>query len=110
MLISERELWSGSEAALVKQIMKWLKFRKMFCYKVHGSSFQKVGIPDICIVHGGRVAFIEVKTKRGVVSKIQDKVMEELREAGAVVGVARSLFQLQDILVNAGFLDKRRIS
>jgi len=104
MLNSERELWIGREAGLVKQIMGWLKKEKIFHFKVHGSQYQKVGLPDIAMVRNGRAAYIEVKNKKGVVSKIQTRVMGELKDAGAVVGVARNLFQAQDILSNSGFL------
>ena len=97
-------MYTGRESGLVKQIMKWLKHEKIFHYKVHGSQYQKIGLPDIAMVNNGRAAYIEVKTKKGVVSKIQKKVIGELKDSGAVVGVARNLFQAKDILSNSGFL------
>ena len=104
MLPSERELWAGRESGLVKQILRWLKKEGIFHYKIHGGQFQKVGLPDIVIHHKGVTIYIEVKNKKGVVSKIQEKVMGELRAAGVYVGVARNLYQAQDIVINAGVL------
>lgn len=58
----------------------------------------KPGIPDICIIHKGRSLFIELKTDRGVVSKVQTEMMEALTLAGAVCTVCRSLEEVAAFL------------
>lgn len=53
----------------------------------------KPGAPDLLIVADGRPYFLEVKTEAGRVSQAQADCHEELRRAGAEVGVAHGLDQ-----------------
>ena len=50
-----------------------------------------VGDPDFVIARGQRVAFVEIKTQHGKLSKEQLRRHEELAQAGCIVKVARSL-------------------
>ena len=77
-----------------------------YVLKIHGGPYQRVGVPDLLIVHKGKALWLEVKTKTGVVSKKQEYEMERLRDAGCVTGVVRSVeearsfvesLQLQDL-------------
>jgi len=86
------------EKNIVAAIMRSLKYRGIWCFKVHGSVFQRAGIPDIIAVVKGLAVFIEVKTPTGKVSRIQDHVMNELARHGAVVGVAYSKEDALDII------------
>jgi len=47
------------------------------------------GLPDVLMIDGGRAYFYEVKSDRGVVSRIQKVVHKELRRAGAYVEIWR---------------------
>ena len=49
------------------------------------------GWPDIEIVHGGRVYFLEVKSHKGRLSPRQKGVIANLERAGAPVVVVRSI-------------------
>jgi VRR-NUC domain len=51
----------------------------------------KPGAPDLLIVADGKAYFLEVKTEAGRVSQAQADCHEELRRAGAEVGVAFGL-------------------
>ena len=52
----------------------------------------KPGVPDLCILGwGGQSYLIEVKTKKGVLSKDQIDVMDELDRLEAPYGIARSI-------------------
>ncbi len=57
----------------------------------------KPGVPDICIVHGGAIYFIELKRPKGRVASGDQSIMQErLRRAGAVVMPdCRSVEELQ---------------
>jgi Holliday junction resolvase len=68
-----------------------LKSEGWWVMKIHGSAYQKAGVPDILAIKDGTIFFIEVKAPRGVVSKLQEQIMGELAEAGAHCMVARSL-------------------
>tara|TARA_R110002012_G_C11339858_1_gene578158 strand:+ start:42 stop:281 length:240 start_codon:yes stop_codon:yes gene_type:complete len=51
----------------------------------------KNGIPDLLAIHpNNKVLFVEVKTKKGKVSKLQEYRMKELREYGFETEIYRS--------------------
>jgi len=49
------------------------------------------GIPDICVVHRGRVYFLEMKAARGTLRRHQREMIALLENAGATCAVARGL-------------------
>lgn len=53
------------------------------------------GKPDIVGCYHGRFVAFEVKTKVGVVTKLQSYTLEKMREAGGVVSVVRSVEAVQ---------------
>jgi hypothetical protein len=60
-----------------------------FIWKATAAAYSRKGIPDVCVVLDGIFYGIEVKRPYfGVVSAIQKKTMEQIREAGGVSGVA----------------------
>lgn len=59
--------------------------------KVHGSMYQKAGVPDILACINGKFVGIEVKRPGGIVAPLQDWVMYEIRRAGGVAFVAYSV-------------------
>ena len=74
----------------------------------NGMTFDKVesrsrkGFPDCIVVFEGVVAFIEVKTPAGTgkLSASQIRVIEDLSEHGAQVGVVASQFQVDIVIKN----------
>jgi hypothetical protein len=59
----------------------------------------KAGIPDVMILFRGRAIFIELKTKAGFVSEEQSAVRHDIERAGGYWHLARSLDQVQKILL-----------
>ena len=51
----------------------------------------KAGIPDICIIKGGKSHWIEIKTRTGRASPVQSEMSKQLIEAGCVYAICRSL-------------------
>ena len=51
----------------------------------------KAGVPDICIVHRGRVYFLEMKAARGTLRRHQRDMIAALEAAGATCAVAHGL-------------------
>ena len=91
------------EGRLTRQIGSYLKSRKnagepISFVKLHGGPMQLAGLPDWLVILRGRPILIEVKAPDGVVSKLQEVRMNELRKAGAVVAVARTLDEAKAIL------------
>jgi hypothetical protein len=51
----------------------------------------KAGVPDIVIYYEGKAFFLELKAPKGVLSVTQKRTHDELRAAGCLVAVIRSL-------------------
>lgn len=49
------------------------------------------GVPDIIIIHAGKVFGLELKTDAGRLTDIQRETIEIMRRAGAIVSVAHGL-------------------
>ena len=79
------------EARLSRQIMKALKERGAWCFKVHGSEYQPAGIPDILGCYQGIMFGVETKMPGNKPSEIQNYRMAQMQKAGAVVVVAYSV-------------------
>ena len=87
-----------NEARITAKIMAELRRRKIYAVKIQGGAYQQPGLPDIWCVVDGRLICLEVKTERGVVSRIQRAMIERLRAAGAVVEVVRSVNEALEVL------------
>lgn len=87
-----------SESDLKRTVLAWLKRQPdVFAFKVHGSAFQRVGLPDIVGSVGACALWIELKRPdgRGVLSPIQRVTHARIRAAGSEVLVAESLEQVK---------------
>lgn len=84
---------AGAETRLQKEIQLWLHktFPDCFVMKIHGNKFQKIGVPDLCVVIDGLSIWIETKVGNNKTSPVQKEVINELNESGAVAFVAYSL-------------------
>lgn len=74
--------------------IKWVKY--------WGGPMSKAGTPDLHITLNGVSIWAELKTATGVVSPLQVQEMKDWTYAGAVVGVVRSVSDLEALLVKAG--------
>ena len=79
------------ETALVKKMMMHLEAGGGWWVKIHGSPFQRAGIPDIIGCYQGMFIGIEAKMPGNYPSQIQQYCINLLKKAGARVGVAYSV-------------------
>ena len=79
------------ETRLVKKIMTWLEAGGGRWMKVHGSIFQKAGVPDIIGCYQGYFVAIEVKMPGNRPTSLQSRTIQLLETAGARAGVAYSV-------------------
>lgn len=88
------------EADLLRQCVAELTRQRqdgwaVWHYKVFGGGMQRVGIPDLAIVCCGRAFYAELKADGGRISPAQIRVIEEIRNAGGIAHVIRSVDQLK---------------
>ena len=88
------------EKDLQKKFTKAADRRNMLAIKTDGSA--RRGWPDLTVIGPRGVAFVEVKTERGVVSELQKVMHERIRTAGGTVYVCRTLAQFESVLDSLG--------
>jgi hypothetical protein len=71
-----------SEASLQEIVLKLARITGWLCYHTHDSRRSEPGFPDLVMVRGRRILFVELKTARGKLTAEQDKWIQALREAG----------------------------
>lgn len=88
-----------SEKTIENQIKRYLdkleNNGKAWHMKVHGSMFQKAGVPDIIACINGRFVGIEVKRPGGIVSELQKYHIAKINKAGGAAFVAYSIDEVK---------------
>ena len=81
-----------AESRLSRKIMKKLRTKGYFVFKIHGGPTMMAGLPDIICCVRGRFVALETKMpdKRENTSMIQRVVHAKIRAAGGVVEVVTS--------------------
>lgn len=74
------------EAAIQRQIIKWLESNGAFVVKTVTTN--KSGVPDLLVCWFGRFIAIEVKRPTGKVTKLQEYKIGQINSAGGVAFVA----------------------
>jgi hypothetical protein len=94
---------AGPETRLVRRIRDRLRIllgEEMWECKLAGGPYQKIGLPDLIVVYGGRLLALEVKCPqpgetavhaRGRVTDQQAKCLADLHRAGAYADVVISV-------------------
>ena len=82
------------ETLIKNKVTRWLKTQNLYFVKL--SDKWVSGIPDIMIIKEGNVIFVELKSERGKLSKIQEYTITQLVKHGAGVIVARSLEEVKN--------------
>jgi len=105
-----KKLYSASgnftEEALTKTIRNLLDVVGIWHYKQHQGLGSTPGIPDIVGIWRGRYLGIEIKTKLGVVSDVQKRVMANINDAGGKAFIARSVDDvIRELELGDRFLD-----
>lgn len=86
------------EAPLTKSILHKLnKIDGCRARKIHGGGYG-AGWPDIIAVKNGHTIFLEVKTPRGKVSKLQAIELAAWHDAGATCAIIRSVNEALQII------------
>ena len=86
-----------NELQLKKQVTKYLKsIPGLWFY--HPADRWIVGIPDFLICYRGWFIAIELKREGKFLNKIQEYILEKIKEAGGKGGVARNVEEVKGII------------
>jgi Holliday junction resolvase len=89
---------SMPETRLQRQIQDILKREGAFVFKVHGSEYMMAGLPDLVVCYRGLFIGLEVKMQEGHQSARQIYVESQIRDAGGISLVVRSVRDVLAIL------------
>lgn len=97
-----------TEAAIIQAIRKYLStIPELFFWKEHGGQYGTAGIPDLICCYRGFFVAIEVKTSTGRLTKLQDLTLEDIRKAGGIAVVARSVDDTKQIFESLKNFNRR---
>jgi hypothetical protein len=106
------------ESIIQQQICEYLSIRGIFFFSIPNEHYnishrqlmtlKKMGLvsgmPDLCILHGGRVYFLEVKNETGTLSDNQKNIHAILSDKGYPVSIVRSVENVESALRLWGIL------
>lgn len=96
------------ERTIVRQIMRMLQtVPNSYALKIHGSAFQRRGVPDIMFLVYWRtplIFFFEVKRLDEKATEAQWVQLERLQRAGAIAEVVYSKDEVHDLLRHYGIV------
>lgn len=84
------------ESTFQTKVIDYLKSIGAYVIKIHVSSYQLEGEPDIVCCHKGRFYAFELK-QESTLSKLQEIKLELIRESGGVAMEIRTLDQLKEL-------------
>ena len=86
------------ESAFQTKVIALIKSKGGYVLKTHVSSFQRQGEPDVTVCYKGRYLAFELKVKGNKPTKLQEHKMCEIRRAGGIAMVARTLKEVEEAL------------
>ena len=78
-----------SEKALQDAVIELARWRGWLVYHTHDSRRSEPGFPDLTMVRGTRLGFVELKSAKGKLSEAQHDWLAALMFAGAWVRIWR---------------------
>lgn len=88
----------GLETKLQQSIQKYLRSIGAYCFKVHGNTYMKRGIPDIICCHKGLFYGIECKVGYNKMSDVQEAHRDMIIKAGGTHICAYNLDDVKNII------------
>ena len=88
------------EKTIENNIKTFLKSKGAYYFKHHGNQYSQVGVPDIIACYKGRFIGIEVKNETGKTTPLQDVNIQQIKNAGGISFVARSVEDVKKAIDN----------
>ena len=86
------------EKNIENHIKRYLKSKGAYYVKYFGNQFSQVGVPDILACYKGKFIGREVKNETGKTSPLQDVNLEQIKQAGGISLVARSVEDVKQVI------------
>ena len=86
------------ESIIQKSIVRYLRGLGAWCLKVHGSPYQRAGVPDLLCCHKGIFYAFEVKRSDERATPIQAHELEQVQMAGGTATVVTSVEDVQSLM------------
>ena len=87
------------ESQLIQNIRNYLKtVPDCFFWKEHGGQYGTAGIPDIIVCYRGWFIGLEAKVGKNQPTRLQQVTIEQIRKAGGVAAVVRSVADVQAVM------------
>lgn len=87
------------ESQLIQNIRNYLRtVPDCFFWKEHGGQYGTAGIPDIIVCYRGRFIGLEAKVGKNQPTRLQQVTIEQIRKAGGVAAVVRSVADVQAVM------------
>ena len=84
------------ESKLLRQVKKYLKDKKVWCFRVQAQS-NLFGLPDIMCLYKGVLIGLELKTDIGKATALQDMKLKEINKNGGIGIIARTLADVETL-------------
>ena len=88
----------AKEATIQRNIVRYLKDLGAWCLKVHGSPYQRAGVPDLLCCHKGLFYAFEVKSPGERATPIQAHELQQVQTAGGTATVVTSVEDVQSLM------------
>ena len=80
----------NEETILTRRIVRELEAAGALCYKICGNQYQVAGLPDLYVAKNGVSVWMEIKTPKGRLRKIQEARIAQMQRHGVPVAVIRA--------------------
>ena len=90
------------EKQIENKIRRFLDYQGAYHIKHFGCAFTKAGVPDLLICLNGLFIGIEVKSEKGKLSELQEKHLQQIKDAGGISLMARSVDEVIYYLTSLG--------
>ncbi|MFX4242627.1 VRR-NUC domain-containing protein [Aliarcobacter butzleri] len=84
------------ESEIQKKIIQYLN--TIGAYTIKTISTNRNGCPDVICCLNGRFIALEVKTDKGIVSKLQEHNIKQIKNSGGIAEVVRSVDDVEKIV------------
>jgi hypothetical protein len=91
------------EAMLTRSVKSLLKAAGIFHFKHWGGPMGYPGVSDIIGCYKGRMIAIELKSPKGTASPDQERFIQNVKDAGGIAFIAKSL---DDVIDGLGLNDR----